>query len=248
MLAALGLWRDLEPRAQAILEIKISDGRAGEGAAPWFLHFDAAEIDEGPMGHFLEDRWLRGALARRDGRGAADRGAQRRARGRPAPSSRAASRSTLADGARLRRAAARRLRRPRQPGRRRAPASARTGWDYAQTSLVCAVEHDAPHRGVAHQFFMPEGPLAILPLPGNRSSIVWTEATRPRRGDRRARRRRLPRRAAAALRRLPRRRSGWPARATPIRWACRSPSASSTPGWRWSATRRTASIRWPARG
>ena len=52
----------------------------------------------------------------------------------------------------------------------------RTGWEYGQTGLVCAVSHERPHHGVAHQFFMPEGPLAILPLPGNRSSIVWTEA------------------------------------------------------------------------
>jgi 2-octaprenyl-6-methoxyphenol hydroxylase len=51
----------------------------------------------------------------------------------------------------------------------------RTGWDYGQTALVCAIEHDLPHNGVAHQFFMPPGPLAILPLPGNRSSIVWSE-------------------------------------------------------------------------
>ena len=60
----------------------------------------------------------------------------------------------------------------------------RRGWDYGQTSLVCAVEHERPHRGIAHQFFMPAGPLAILPLPGNRSSIVWTERARPGRGDR----------------------------------------------------------------
>jgi 2-octaprenyl-6-methoxyphenol hydroxylase len=52
----------------------------------------------------------------------------------------------------------------------------RRGWDYGQASLVCAVEHERPHGGTAHQFFMPEGPLAILPLPGNRASIVWTEA------------------------------------------------------------------------
>jgi hypothetical protein len=62
MLGALGLWDGLEPQAQPILEIKISDGRAGEGAAPLWLHFDHAEIEEGPMGHFLEDRFLRRAL------------------------------------------------------------------------------------------------------------------------------------------------------------------------------------------
>jgi 2-octaprenyl-6-methoxyphenol hydroxylase len=53
----------------------------------------------------------------------------------------------------------------------------RRGRDYGQTSLVCAVAHERPHGGVAHQFFMPAGPLAILPLPGDRSSIVWTETT-----------------------------------------------------------------------
>ena len=51
----------------------------------------------------------------------------------------------------------------------------RMGWDYRQTALVCAIEHERPHHGIAHQFFMPPGPLAILPLPGNRSSIVWSE-------------------------------------------------------------------------
>merc|ERR1712034_17686 len=51
----------------------------------------------------------------------------------------------------------------------------RTGWGYSQTALVCAIAHEKPHHGVAHQFFMPPGPLAILPLPGNRSSIVWSE-------------------------------------------------------------------------
>ena len=73
-------------------------------------------------------------------------------------------------------------------------------------------------------------------------------AERPGGGDRGARRRRLPRRAPAAVRRLPRRRSGSRASATPIRSACRSPSAGRCRGWRWPATRRTASTRWPGRG
>ncbi|MEM9846137.1 MAG: FAD-dependent monooxygenase, partial [Pseudomonadota bacterium] len=46
---------------------------------------------------------------------------------------------------------------------------------YAQTALVASVAHEKPHLGIAHQFFMPPGPLAILPLPGNVSSIVWSE-------------------------------------------------------------------------
>lgn len=174
MLAALGLWRELEPHAQAILEIKISDGKAGRGAAPWFLHFDAAEIDEGPMGHFLEDRWLRGALM--DAIAAEPRieavGGARAVAQRVVPGG---VEVTLADGS---------VRRGRLlvgcDGRGSQVAAraaiGRVGWDYGQTALVCAIDHAAPHRGVAHQFFMPEGPLAILPLPGRRSSIVWTEA------------------------------------------------------------------------
>lgn len=51
----------------------------------------------------------------------------------------------------------------------------RIGWSYKQTALVAAIEHALPHDGTAHQFFMPPGPLAILPLTGNRSSIVWSE-------------------------------------------------------------------------
>jgi 2-octaprenyl-6-methoxyphenol hydroxylase len=53
----------------------------------------------------------------------------------------------------------------------------RSGWDYNQTSLVCAISHELPHKNTAHQFFMPSGPLAILPLNENKSSIVWTETT-----------------------------------------------------------------------
>ena len=51
----------------------------------------------------------------------------------------------------------------------------RTGRDYGQTALVSAIWHEKPHNGIAHQFFMPNGPLGILPLPGNRCSIVWAE-------------------------------------------------------------------------
>jgi len=37
------------------------------------------------------------------------------------------------------------------------------------------VRHERPHRGIAVEHFLPAGPFAILPMTGNRSSIVWTE-------------------------------------------------------------------------
>jgi 2-octaprenyl-6-methoxyphenol hydroxylase len=41
--------------------------------------------------------------------------------------------------------------------------------------IVATVAHERPHYGRAIQHFLPSGPFAILPLKGNRSSIVWTE-------------------------------------------------------------------------
>jgi 2-octaprenyl-6-methoxyphenol hydroxylase len=49
------------------------------------------------------------------------------------------------------------------------------GWSYPQWGLVATVEHERPHAGVAYEHFLPSGPFAILPMTGNRSSLVWTE-------------------------------------------------------------------------
>ncbi|MFN7598944.1 MAG: FAD-dependent oxidoreductase, partial [Cereibacter sp.] len=62
LLTVLGVWPRVADRTQPILQIKASDGLAGAGAAPFFLTFDAAEIEEGPMGFLLEDRFLYSAL------------------------------------------------------------------------------------------------------------------------------------------------------------------------------------------
>jgi 2-octaprenyl-6-methoxyphenol hydroxylase len=173
LLAALGLWRGLAAHAQPIEAIRIGDGRPGEGASRLFLHFDGQEIDEGPMGQIVEDRFLRRALLEAV---AAEPAVEHRTGaavvGQAAGPGAAAV--TLADGTALSGSLV-----VGCDGRASGVAAragiGRRGWDYGQTSLVCAVTHARPHRGVAHQFFMPAGPLAILPLPGERSSIVWTE-------------------------------------------------------------------------
>lgn len=48
-------------------------------------------------------------------------------------------------------------------------------WDYDQSGIVATVRHERPHEGRAVQHFLPGGPFAILPLPGNRSCITWSE-------------------------------------------------------------------------
>ncbi|NNE50846.1 MAG: 2-octaprenyl-6-methoxyphenyl hydroxylase, partial [Sulfitobacter sp.] len=175
LMQGLGLWEALEENAQPMLEIKVTDGRAGEGPSPFFMHFDHAEIEEGPMGWMVEDRHLRPALlAAVD---AESRIIQRNgARVVAQEPDGAGITLTLADGGTIRaRLAVGADGRSSGTGRR--AGIKRVEWAYGQTALVCAINHELPHHGVAHQFFMPPGPLAILPLTGNRSSIVWSETT-----------------------------------------------------------------------
>ena len=48
------------------------------------------------------------------------------------------------------------------------------GHAYHQDAVVAHVRTERPHRSTAWQRFLPTGPLAFLPLPDDRSSIVWS--------------------------------------------------------------------------
>ncbi|MFK7939741.1 MAG: UbiH/UbiF/VisC/COQ6 family ubiquinone biosynthesis hydroxylase [Roseovarius sp.] len=173
LLAGIGVWPQVADKAQPMLEIKVSDGRAGEGASPFFMHFDHAEIEEGPMGHMLEDRHLRRAFLK----AMEDEGKITHLAGETV-----VSQSVDGSGVQVTLASGRSVTGQlligsdgRGSGTATRAGITRTGWGYGQTALVAAVEHEHPHNGVAHQFFMPSGPLAILPLKGDVSSIVWSE-------------------------------------------------------------------------
>ncbi len=175
MLKSLGIWDRVKADSQPILDIIASDGRPGQGAAPWFLHFDHAEIEEGPMGYMLEDRYLRNALLA----AVAEMPNITQIAGRRVVSqiTGAAFAEVTLDNGETRRARLLVGCDGRDSGTAQRARIRRTGWGYAQTALVCAIAHEKPHNGVAHQFFTPSGPLGILPLPGNRCSIVWAETT-----------------------------------------------------------------------
>ncbi|AUR09384.1 FAD-dependent monooxygenase [Phaeobacter inhibens] len=169
----IGVWSQVADKAQPMLDIKVTDGRVGQGPSPFFMHFDHAEIEDGPMGYMIEDRYLRRALRRAMEDNAAitlvdEQTVVAQQVDTSGVTVTLASGDTLCAGMIV-----------GADGRRSGTAARagikRTGWDYGQTALVCAIQHEKPHHGVAHQFFMPPGPLAILPLPGNRSSIVWSE-------------------------------------------------------------------------
>ncbi len=172
LLGAIGVWEGVADKAQPLLEIKVADGRAGEGASPFFMHFDHAEIEEGPMGHMLEDRFLRRAFL--DAMTDDSNITQVRDKVQSQTITTGGVSIDLASGKTL---TGRLLvgSDGRSSGTAQRAGIGRTGWGYGQTALVAAIAHQKPHDGIAHQFFMPPGPLAILPLPGNVSSIVWSE-------------------------------------------------------------------------
>lgn len=50
-----------------------------------------------------------------------------------------------------------------------------TRWAYPQTAIVTSFAHSKPHRNLSIEFHRAAGPLTTVPLPGQRSSLVWIE-------------------------------------------------------------------------
>ncbi|MBL8774125.1 MAG: UbiH/UbiF/VisC/COQ6 family ubiquinone biosynthesis hydroxylase [Phenylobacterium sp.] len=178
---ALGLAEALDPHAQRIEQILVTDSTAPGAAAgaqlPFFLRFDSAEIadrsDGEPLGYLLENRRTRAALAAAVKAAGIEVVAPARVAGAVfGPRSADVS---LADG--------RVLSAPLVVGAEGRGSVIRSeagigviGWDYRHTGVVATVRLERPHEGVAHEYFLPSGPFAILPLTDNRASLVWTES------------------------------------------------------------------------
>jgi len=172
MLQELGVTVHLSGQMQPINDIVVSDGRLREGASPLFLHFDHTELGKEPLGQLIENRHLRQALHTAI---ALEPNITLLAPIRVAKIEYDESvRAWLSDGsevhARLCFAAD-----GRTSPLREAAGIKTISWDYPQTGIVTTVEHELPHEGVAQEFFLPSGPFAILPMTGNRASLVWTE-------------------------------------------------------------------------
>ncbi len=177
---ALGLAEDLEPHAQRMDHILVTDGRspgaATPGQTPFFLHFDAAEIADRvagePLGYMLESRHVRAAVAKAVLAAGIRVIAPARVAGVEIGAG--SSKVLLADGTALTAPLV-----VGAEGRgstvRQAAGIEAVGWDYPQTGVVCTVKLERPHGGVAHEYFLPGGPFAILPLTEDRASLVWTE-------------------------------------------------------------------------
>ncbi|MDZ3837674.1 MAG: UbiH/UbiF/VisC/COQ6 family ubiquinone biosynthesis hydroxylase [Rhodospirillales bacterium] len=168
LLDAIGLWPGMAADATPMRHIRVT-----EGASPLYLHYDHRDVGDEPFGHMVENRHYRRALYARI--------RELEAVTFLAPARAASVERTdagvevLLEGgglvrARLAVGAEGRTSRLREEAGIRV-----SGWSYRQVGIVCTVEHERPHGFVAHERFLPAGPFAILPLTGNRSSIVWTE-------------------------------------------------------------------------
>ena len=177
---ALGVSQRLEPVAQRIEQILVTDGRS-PGAAPGlkfgaFLRFDSSEIadrsDGEPLGYLIENRHIRAALAEQVIREKIKVLAPARVAGVDTQGGVAEAR--LEDG--------RTVTAPLIVGSdgrgslvRREAGIGTVGWPYREVGVVATVKLSRPHNGVAHEHFLPSGPFAILPLTDDRASLVWTE-------------------------------------------------------------------------
>ncbi len=174
MLEQLDVWHRIEPEAQAITEMIITDSRTGDPVRPVFLTFDGEVAPGEPFAHMIANCDLNRALRKRAAelgidiiQGVGVQGFETDGGGITVH---------LADGATLRArllVAADGVR-----SKLRDMAGIKTvHWDYGQSGIVCTVAHERPHNGRAVEHFFPAGPFAILPLKGNRSSLVWAERT-----------------------------------------------------------------------
>ena len=174
MLEVLGVWRQLEPVAQAIDRFEITDSALETPIRTTLLGMDAEDAPDGqPTAYIVENAELRRALFScldncpdvhwfaPDSIKAfkVDEGAVT-----IELASGGAISSTLLVAADGQNSALR--------------AMSRIGamvWSSDKVGIVGTLGIERPHRGVARQHFLPVGPFAILPMTGNRVSIVWTE-------------------------------------------------------------------------
>ncbi|WP_425595757.1 ubiquinone biosynthesis hydroxylase [Pseudorhizobium flavum] len=172
MLEVLGVWQDILPQAQPINRMVVTDSRTADPVRPVFLTFDGAVEEGRPFAHMVPNVEMVRAL-----RGACERLGIAIRHGLSATGFTTTSTKTtvtLSDGStvdtRLLVAC------DGVKSKLRDMAGIKTvSWDYGQSGIVTTVEHERPHEGVAEEHFLPSGPFAILPLTGNRSSLVWTE-------------------------------------------------------------------------
>ena len=170
----LGVWDAVAADAQPILDMVVTDSKLQNSVRPVFLTFTGDVAPGEPFAHMIENGPLVAMLvekAKAEGVNLLTAAVEsfendgERVTARMADGAQISAKLLVAaDGARSR--------------IRERAGIANHGWNYDQSAIVTTVAHEREHRGRAEEHFMPAGPFAILPLKGNRSSIVWTETAK----------------------------------------------------------------------
>jgi 2-octaprenyl-6-methoxyphenol hydroxylase len=174
MLEVFGIWDEIQPEAQPITKLIVTDSKMSDPVRPIFLTFDGEVAEGRPFAHMIPNVAMVGAL-----RSACERLGIEIRHGLSATGLKTSDidiEVSLSDGSALQSrllVACDGVR-----SRLRDFAGIKTvTWEYGQSGIVTTVEHERPHHGCAEEHFLPSGPFAILPLRNNRSSLVWTERT-----------------------------------------------------------------------
>lgn len=179
MLDRLDVWSAIEPQAQPITEMIVTDSRVADAVRPVFLTFGGALEDGAPFAHMVPNAAMVGALL--DGATAAGVDLIAPDTVTAFETGTGATTLTLGSGRRIRTSLLVACDGARS--KLRDLAGIRTvSWDYGQSGIVTTIVHERPHDGRAEEHFLPSGPFAILPLADDaegrhRSSLVWSERT-----------------------------------------------------------------------
>jgi 2-octaprenyl-6-methoxyphenol hydroxylase len=170
VLAALGIWPALLPQSAPLMRLRLVDATRRLIRAPEIL-FEADELGLEAFGYNIENETLRREL-----RAAAERQPNLRIveaavtaveLGAAAVTLRAGE-TTLsvklvvaADG--------------RNSPCRKAAGIATDRREFPQSALAVNLRHSRPHGNISTEFHTESGPFTLVPLPGERSSLVWVQ-------------------------------------------------------------------------
>lgn len=176
VLGVCGVWPACQPEGEALRIMRIIDESGWPGGEPQTVVFDSADAGAGPFGYNVPNAALRRALIERlhvlpNARHMAP------AKLESIRFESQCARAELEDGRVITARLAIGADGKGSPARETAGIPARR-WAYGQTAMAFTLAHTRPHDGVSTEFHRPNGPLVLVPLPGNRSSVVWVERER----------------------------------------------------------------------
>ena len=173
MLDALGIWAGISGDAQPVTAMDITDSKLDFPIRSVLLNFDAAQSGDEPSAFIVENARLRQALYETaDGLADVTLIAPETVAGLELGEANAAI--TLGGGGKLTANLVVAADGQRSALRKMAGFKI-VEWTSDQAAITGTIAHTEPHRGRAVQLFLPAGPFALLPMVGNRTSIVWTE-------------------------------------------------------------------------